>query len=99
MWHGDIVVPCHRTNWGLRSFDFLAGPSSSCWNVLPVDLRSSSSALDTFAKLLKTHLFREAYPGQGTHVRVCITFCKVRHGGSVTNSDYYYFVSVFPTKL
>ena len=37
--HGDIVVPGHRTDWGLRSFA-VAGPSS--WNVLPVGLRSSS---------------------------------------------------------
>ena len=33
--HGDIVVPSHRTDWGLRSFA-VAGPSS--WNALPVDL-------------------------------------------------------------
>ena len=26
--HGDIVVPSHRTDWGLRSFA-VAGPSSS----------------------------------------------------------------------
>ena len=52
--HGDIVVPSHRTDWGLRSFA-VAGPSS--WNALPVDLRSSSFGLDTFAKHLKTHLF------------------------------------------
>ena len=44
--HGDIVVPGHRTDWGLRSFA-VAGPSS--WNVLPVGLRSSSFSLDTFA--------------------------------------------------
>ena len=36
---GDIVVPSHRTDWGLRSFA-VAGPSS--WNALPVGLRSSS---------------------------------------------------------
>ena len=35
--HGDIVVPGHWTDWGLRSFA-VAGPSS--WNVLPVGLRS-----------------------------------------------------------
>ena len=62
--HCDIVVPSHRTDWGLRSFA-VAGPSS--WNVLSADLRSSSSYLDTFAKHLKTHLFREACPRQGTH--------------------------------
>ena len=51
--HGDIVVPSHRTDWGLRSFA-VAGPSS--WNALPVDLRSSSFGLDTFAKHLK-HIY------------------------------------------
>ena len=51
------LVPRHRTDWDMRSFAFSAGPSS--WNVLPIDLRSSG--LDTFAKHLKTHLFREAY--------------------------------------
>ena len=34
--HGDIVVPSHRTDWGLRSIA-VAGPTS--WNVLPVGLR------------------------------------------------------------
>ena len=63
--HGDIVVPGHRTDWGLRSF-VVVGPSS--WNVLPVGLRSSSLSLDTFAKHLKTHLFGLAYLGQGTHL-------------------------------
>ena len=62
--HGDIVVPSHRTDWGLRSFA-VAGPSS--WNALPVDLRSSSFGLDTFAKHLKTHLFGLAYSRQSTH--------------------------------
>ena len=52
--HGDIVVPCHRTDWSLRSFT-VAGPSS--WNVLPVSLRSSSISLDTFSKNLKTYPF------------------------------------------
>ena len=51
--HGDIVVPSHRTDWGLRSFA-VAGPSS--WNALPVGLRSSSFGLDTFAKHLK-HIY------------------------------------------
>ena len=64
MAHGDIVVPSHRTDWGLRSFA-VAGPSS--WNALPVDLRSSSFGLDTFAKHLKTHLFGLAYSRQSTH--------------------------------
>ena len=35
--HGDIVVPSHLTDWGLRSFA-VAGPSS--WNALPVGLRN-----------------------------------------------------------
>ena len=86
--HGDIVVPSHRTDWGLRSFA-VAGPSS--WNALPVGLRSSSFGLDTFAKHLKTHLFGLAYSRQGTHFWVCITFCRVWHGDSVTKPDYYYY--------
>ena len=51
--HGDIVVPSHRIDWGLKSFA-VAGPSS--WNALPVDLRSSSFGIDTFAKHLK-HIY------------------------------------------
>ena len=86
--HGDTVVPSHRTDWGLRSFA-VAGPSS--WNALPVNLRSSSFGLDTFAKHLKTHLFGLAYSRQSTHFWVCITFCRVRHGDSVTKPDYYYY--------
>ena len=62
--HGDIVVPSHRTDWGLRSF---AGAGPSSWNVLPVGLRSSSFGLDTSAKHLKTHLFGLAYSRRGTH--------------------------------
>ena len=67
----------------------VAGPSS--WNALPVDLRFSSFGLDTFAKHLKTHLFGLAYSRQSTHFWVCITFCRVRHGDSVTKPDYYYY--------
>ena len=55
--HGDIVVPSHRTDWGLRSF-VVAGPSS--WNVLPVGLRSSSFSF-IYPKHLETHLFGLAY--------------------------------------
>ena len=51
--HGDIVVPSHRTDWGLRSFA-VASPSS--WNALPVGLRSSSFGLDFFGKHLK-HIY------------------------------------------
>ena len=54
--HGDIVVTIisHHIDWGLRSFD-LDYPCS--WNILPVDLRSPSPGLNTFA----ITLFREAY--------------------------------------
>ena len=62
--HGDTVVPSHWADWSLRSFA-VAGPSS--WNVLPVGLRSSSFGLETFAKHLKTHVFRLAYSRQGMH--------------------------------
>ena len=89
--HGDIVVPSHRTDWGLRSFA-VAGPRS--WIALPVGLRSSSFGLDTFAKHLKTHLFGLAYSRQGTHVWVCITFCRVRHGDSVTKPEIIIFIII-----
>ena len=67
----------------------MAGPSS--WNALPVGMRSSSFGLDTIAKHLKTHPFGLAYSRQGTHFWVRITFCRVRHGDSVTKQDYYYY--------
>ena len=51
---GDLVVPSHRTDWGLRAFA-VAGPS--CWNELPVELRDLTVGPATFAKHLKTHLF------------------------------------------
>ena len=51
--HGGIVVPLHRTDWGMRSFA-VAGPRS--WNVLPTDLRFSSFSLDIFAKHLKKNI-------------------------------------------
>ena len=95
--HGDIVVPSHRTDWGLRSFA-VAGPSS--WNVLPVGLRSSSFGLDTFAKYLKIHLFGLAYSRQGQHFWIYITFCRVRHDDSFTKPDnyyYYYILSIILT--
>ena len=50
-----------------------------------------SFGLDTFPKHLKTHLFGLAYSRQGTHFWVCITFCRVRHGDSVTEPDYFYY--------
>ena len=33
---GDLVVPSHRMDWGLRAF---AVAGTSCWNELPVELR------------------------------------------------------------
>jgi len=41
-------------------------------------------SLETFAQHLKTHLFGSAYSQQSKPIWVCITFCKVRHGDSVT---------------
>ena len=55
---GDLVVPGHRTEWGSRSFA-VAGPS--CWNKLPVGLRDFSVGPETFARRLKTHLFRVGF--------------------------------------
>ena len=51
-------MPGHRTDWGLRAFA-VAGPS--CWNGLPVELRDLSVGPETFAKHLKTHLFRVGF--------------------------------------
>jgi len=42
---------------GDRSFTFAA---PKLWNKLPCDIRNASN-LDHFERLLKTHLFREAY--------------------------------------
>ena len=55
---GDLVVPSHMTDWGLRAFA-VAGPS--CWNELPVDLRDMAVGPATFAKHSKTHLFRVVF--------------------------------------
>ena len=55
---GDLVVLGHRTDWGLRAFAF-AGPS--CWNELLVKLRDLTVDPATFAKQLKTHLFRVVF--------------------------------------
>ena len=55
---GDLVVPGHRTEWGSRSFA-VAGPI--CWNKLPVGLRDLSVGPETFARHLKTHLFRVGF--------------------------------------
>jgi len=49
-----VVVPGTRTTIGRRNF-VVPGPAT--WNRLPVELRTSSLSIDTFAKKLKTHLF------------------------------------------
>ena len=55
---GDLVVPGHRTEWGSRSFA-VAGPK--CWNKLLVGLRDLSTGPETFARSLKTQLFRVGF--------------------------------------
>ena len=55
---GDLVVPSHRTDWGLGALA-VAGPS--CWNELPVELRDLTVSPATFAEQLKTHLFRVGF--------------------------------------
>ena len=55
---GDLVVPRHRTDWGLRAFA-VDGPN--CWNELPVELRDLMVSPANFAKHLKTHLFRVGF--------------------------------------
>ena len=55
---GDLVVPSHRTDWGLKAF---AVAGLSCWNVLPVELRDLTVSPAPFAKHLRTHLFRVVF--------------------------------------
>ena len=50
-------MPGHRTEWGSRSFA-VAGPSGK---KLPVGLRDLSVGPETFARRLKTHLFRDVF--------------------------------------
>ena len=85
--HGDIVVPSHRTDWGLGFFA-VAGLSS--WNVLPVDLRPSSFGLETFAKHLKTHLFGLTY---------CRTLDRARTFEFVLHFVKYDTVTVSPNQI
>ena len=51
-------MPGHRTEWASRSFA-VAGPK--CWNKLSVGLRDLSVGPETFARRLKTHLFRVGF--------------------------------------
>ena len=55
---GDLVVPSHRTYWGLRTF---AVAGTSCWNELPVELRDLTISPGSFAKHSKTLLFRVVF--------------------------------------
>ena len=56
---GILYVPIsHRTDWGLRAF---AVAGSSCWNELPDELRDLTVGPETFAKDLKTHLFKAGF--------------------------------------
>ena len=54
----DLVVPGHRTEWGSRSF---AVADPKCWNEFSVELRHLSDGLETFARHLKTYLFRRVF--------------------------------------
>ena len=51
-------MPGHRTEWGSRSF---AVAGLKCWNKLSVELRDLSVGPETFARHLKTHLFRAGF--------------------------------------
>ena len=50
---GDLVVPGHGTEWGSKVF--------CCWNKLPDGLRDFLVDPTTFARHLKTHLFRAGF--------------------------------------
>ena len=54
----DLVVLGHRTEWGSRSF---AVAGQKCWNKFPVRLRDLLVGPETFARHLKTHLFRAGF--------------------------------------
>ena len=56
--HGDLVVPCHRTDWGSRSF---AVTGLSSWNVVPVGLRYSSFSLHRFSVFTTGHALLSLY--------------------------------------
>jgi len=53
----DIFIPRTNTKAGERAF-CVAGPSA--WNLLPSSIQSADS-VETFKRLLKTHLFRKSY--------------------------------------
>ena len=53
-----LEFPGHRTEWGSKSLA-VAGPK--CWNKLPVGLRDLSVGPETYARHLKTHLFRAGF--------------------------------------
>ena len=55
---GDLVVSGHKTEWGSRSF---AVDGLKCLNKLPVGLRDLSVGPETFARRLKTNLFRVGF--------------------------------------
>ena len=90
--HGDIVCT-QSSDW--LGFEIFCGgwPQQlecfACWfEVFLFWFRYICKAL------IKTHLFGLAYSRQSTHFWVCITFCRVRHGDSVTKPDYYYYYAV-----
>jgi len=59
--HGDLIEPVWNTViYGQRGFRYAA---ARVWNRLPLNIRLSAS-LSTFRKLLKTFLFRIAYPSE-----------------------------------
>ena len=53
----DLSVPSSNTRYGDRMF---AVSAPRIWNTLPIELKSAQT-LAAFKRLLKTHLFREAY--------------------------------------
>jgi hypothetical protein len=52
-----LVVPRVRTAYGKRSFRYA---SATLWNELPENVKSAQS-VSAFKRLVKTHLFRQAY--------------------------------------
>ena len=67
----DLVVPSHRTDWGLRTFAF-AG--SSYWNGLPVELRVLTVGLRLLQNTWRTYRFRVGFFWWSTHFWVYLAF-------------------------
>ena len=73
---GDLIVPSHRTDWGLRA-SAVAG--HSCLNELPVELRDLTVGPATFRNTWRRTRSELIFFWWSTHSWFCVTFCRVRY--------------------